>query len=83
MNRFKNLLKPLMWSMAMLLATFVAGCGGGSGSSAGSTAAPGVTVAPGAVGAAGGTATDPTVRYTSPTNNATNVSTSRNAGTAT
>ena len=83
MNRFKNLLKPLMWSMAMLLATFVAGCGGGSGSSAGSTAAPGVTVAPGAVGAAGGTATDPTVRYTSPTNNATNVPTSRNAGTAT
>lgn len=83
MNRFKNLLKPLMWSTAMLLTTFVAGCGGGSGNSAGITAAPGVTVAPGAVGVAGGTATDPTVRYTSPTNNATNVPTSRNAGTAT
>ena len=72
-----------MWSTAMLLTTFVAGCGGGSGNSVGITAAPGVTVAPGAVGVAGGTATDPTVRYTSPTNNATNVPTSRNAGTAT
>ena len=30
MNRFGSLFKPLMWFMAVLLAAFVAGCGGGS-----------------------------------------------------
>ncbi len=29
MNRFESVTKPLMWSMALLLATFVAGCGDG------------------------------------------------------
>ena len=29
MNRFRNFFKPLMWFMALLLAAFVAGCGGG------------------------------------------------------
>jgi hypothetical protein len=41
MNRFKSVTvtKPLRWFMALLLAAFVAGCGGGgSGSSAGSSA---------------------------------------------
>lgn len=29
MNRFESITKPLMWSMALLLATLVAGCGSG------------------------------------------------------
>lgn len=29
MNRFRSFFKPLMWSMALLMAAFVAGCGGG------------------------------------------------------
>jgi Ice-binding-like len=33
MNRFENITKPLMWFMALLLAAFVAGCGGSSSSS--------------------------------------------------
>jgi len=33
MNRFENITKPLMWLMALLLAAFVAGCGGSSSSS--------------------------------------------------
>jgi len=37
MNRFKSVTKPLMWSMALLLAAFVAGCGG-DGSSTSPTA---------------------------------------------
>ncbi len=32
MNRFGNVFKPPMWSMAVLLAAFAAGCGGGGGS---------------------------------------------------
>ena len=84
MNRFQSLFKPLMWFMTLLLAAFVAGCGGGGGSSGVSlTVAPGVTVAPGAAGVAGGTATDPTVKSTSPMNGATNVPTSHNATTGT
>ena len=84
MNRFQSLFKPLMWFMTLLLAAFVAGCGGGGGSSGVSlTVAPGVTVAPGAAGIAGGTATDPTVKSTSPMNGATNVPTSHNATTGT
>jgi hypothetical protein len=45
MNRLGNLFKPLMWFMALLLAAFVAGCGGGGGGSPlglGGTAAGGV-----------------------------------------
>src|SRR5450759_5102067 len=33
MNRIKSITNPLMWFMALLLAAFVAGCGGSSGSS--------------------------------------------------
>lgn len=85
MNRFQSLFKPLTWLMTLLLAAFVAGCGGGGGESSGVslTAAPGVTVAPDAVGIAGGTATDPTVISSSPTNGATNVPTSHNSVTGT
>lgn len=93
MNRLASLFKPLMWIGAMLLAALMAACGGGGGSSGSSgsatssgaviTAAAGVTVAPGAVGTAGGTATDPTVRSSSPTDTATNVPTSQKTGTAT
>jgi hypothetical protein len=38
MNRFGSLFKPLMWSMALLLAAFVTGCGGGGGGGAGGNA---------------------------------------------
>jgi Ice-binding-like len=34
MNRFGNFFKPAMWTMALLAATVVAGCGGGGGGSA-------------------------------------------------
>ena len=37
MNRFKSVTKPLRWSMALLLAAIVAGCGGGNGSPASTT----------------------------------------------
>jgi hypothetical protein len=77
MNKFENVVKPLMWFMALLLAAFVAGCGGG-GATASGTVAAGVTVAPGAVGIPGGTATDPTVTSASPGNLATNIQTSTN-----
>lgn len=40
MNRFRNILKPLTWSTALLLAAFVAGCGSSGG---GGTAPGGVT----------------------------------------
>ncbi|MDO8251811.1 MAG: ice-binding family protein, partial [Rhodoferax sp.] len=83
MNRFESLFKPLMWLMALLLAGFLAACGGGGSSGAASTAASGLAVAPGAAGAAGGSATDPTVSSSSPADNATNVPTSQNSGTAT
>jgi hypothetical protein len=56
MNRFGSFFKPLMWLMALLLAAFVAGCGGGgdgSGTSAGSDAASPATPGPGP-GAGGG-----------------------------
>jgi len=36
MNRCGSFFKPLMWSMALLLAAFAAGCGGGGGGSGGS-----------------------------------------------
>src|SRR5450759_3444421 len=32
MNRFKNITKPLMWFMALLLTAFMAGCGDGASS---------------------------------------------------
>src|SRR5450759_3917828 len=32
MNRFKNITKPLMWFMALLLTAFMTGCGDGASS---------------------------------------------------
>ena len=52
MNRFENLLKPPMWSVALLLAAFAAGCGGGGGEGATPTA-------PGAGTGAGGAGRGP------------------------
>ena len=57
MNRFGSLLKPLMWFMALLLATLVAGCGGGGGGGGGGTA-PGPTVCTGAACVSLGTASN-------------------------
>ncbi len=37
MNKFKSVTKPLIWSMSLLLAAFVAGCGGDGGSISPST----------------------------------------------
>lgn len=82
MNISICLFRPWLRYTGWVLAASIIGCGGG-GSGGVITAAPGVTVAPGAVGTAGGTATDPTVRSSSPTNNAIDVPTSHNAGTAT
>ena len=42
MNRFGSLFKPLMWFMALLLAAFVAGCGGGDDSGPGLVAPIGI-----------------------------------------
>jgi hypothetical protein len=45
MNRFKSVTKPLMWSMSLLLAAFVAGCGGDGNSTAPTTGTnPNITV---------------------------------------
>jgi hypothetical protein len=49
MNRFGNVLKPLMWTMALALAAFVAACGGGGDSSPGPAPAPKPVSAAGAV----------------------------------
>jgi hypothetical protein len=43
MNRFRSLFKPLMWFMALLLAAFVAGCGGGGSGGTDSSARAGPT----------------------------------------
>ena len=49
MNRFENIIKPLMWSTTLLLAAIVAGCGGsGDG-------VPGAGPGPGPVGICSGT----------------------------
>lgn len=81
MNRLENSFNPLTWFMTLLLAAFVAGCGGGDGGSGSGSGASltAVTVAPGA----GGSATIPTVISSSPINGATNVPTSQNATTGT
>jgi hypothetical protein len=50
MNRFGSFFKPLMWSMALLLAAVAAGCGGGGGGS-------GTTGSSTSAGAAGGVCT--------------------------
>lgn len=80
MSKFQNFCKPQTWLTAVLLAAFVAGCGGGGGGSAGITAN---TVLPGAAGTPGASATDPTVGSSSPRNGATNVPTSESVGVGT
>lgn len=49
MNRFRSFFKPLMWFMALVLAAFVAGCGGGGDG--------GTAVGPGQVDPVGGVCT--------------------------
>ncbi len=73
MTRFESSYKPTMF-MALLLAALLAGSGVGRVSAA---VAHGVTVAPGILV---GAATEPTVISSSPSNRATNVPTSTNAG---
>jgi hypothetical protein len=80
MNRFESVTKPLMWSMALLLVAFVAGCGGGGGDggSGGAGAIPGAP--PGAIipGAACTAAAGPTVTLSDPTSGNQSVTTSTN-----
>ena len=45
MNRFENVTKPLIWSMALLLTAVVVGCGGGGGGSGGSASVTGAVCA--------------------------------------
>ena len=71
MNRFESVTKPLMWFMALLLAAFVAGCGGqdpilGGGGVAGIPGAPGAII-PGGVCTAASGPTIPTVTTSDPT----------------
>ena len=58
MNRFGSFTRPLTWFMALVLAAFVAGCGGGGG---GDGAGPGAgsPTAPGAGGGVGGAGRGP------------------------
>ena len=81
MKNFQTYTAPKLWFSAALMVMAIAGCGGGS--SGPLTAAPGSTVTPGSVGVAGGTSVEPTVRSSSPSNAAFNVSTSQKAGVAT
>jgi hypothetical protein len=63
MNRFKSVVKPLTWSMALLLPAFLAGCGGGGG---GGDSGQGPIV-PGAACTAAAGPTIPTVTLSAPT----------------
>lgn len=45
MNRFGSLFKPLVWFVALLLAVFVAGCGGGNGTASEPLASGGIGAA--------------------------------------
>jgi hypothetical protein len=54
MNRFRLVFKPLMWSMAVLLAALAAGCGGGGGGGGGGTDPSAYTGTTGAVSTAAG-----------------------------
>ena len=83
MNRFESVKKPLTWSIALLLAAVVAGCGGSSGGAAAtapSTPAPATATAtsvlPGVAGTTGANATNPTVNSAIPSNADINVPTS-------
>jgi hypothetical protein len=48
MNQFKSLLKPSMWTMALLVSAIVGGCGGGSDGTASTVTSASLTTAPGA-----------------------------------
>jgi hypothetical protein len=72
MNRFESVTKPLMWSTALLLVAFAAGCGGndpvlGGGGIAGIPGAPADAILPGTACAAGVGPTIPTVTSSEPT----------------
>ena len=88
MNRFKSLFKPRMWLMALPLAAFVAGCGGGDGAPV--AAGAGVSgqaqllaviteVAPRAPGTLSASAAEPTVVSASPSDGSMNVPTGTNS----
>lgn len=90
MGRHASVSKLSMWLMALVLAAFLAGCGGGGGSASPAPdpasdpgeATPGsglTAVAPGPAGNPGASTTDPTVGSSNPSNGATNVSTSTNS----
>jgi hypothetical protein len=78
MNRIEGQFNPLTWFLALLLAVFLAGCGGGGGGSVSTGTTAGATVLPGAAGSAGAATADPTVGSANPANGATNVATSTN-----
>lgn len=67
MNRFKNLVKPVMWSTSVLVVAIVAACGGGEAET---------TAAAARMSQMAGVTTAPTVASTNPGTNATNVPTS-------
>lgn len=77
MNKFESVLKPLAWSIALMLA----GCGGGIGDSANPSARflASTTFVAGVAGIPGSSAIDPAVLSASPANNATNVATGTNS----
>ncbi len=79
MSEFKSLSKQRMWFFALLLTTFVAGCGGGGDSaSVSASVAPGAVAVPGVAGTAGAASSNPTVISSSPSSSVTNVPTSTN-----
>ena len=83
MNRFESATKPLIWSMALLLVAFGAGCGGreGDDNSGGAGAIPGAptgAIIPGAACTLGAGPTIPTVTLSDPTSGNQSVTTSTN-----
>jgi hypothetical protein len=79
MKKFECITKPLTWFTALLLAAFVAGCGGDDGVATPPPDVVSSTVLPGVAGTTGANATNPTVISASPGNLATNVPTSTNS----
>lgn len=79
MNRFDSITKPLMWSMALLLTAFMAGCGGndpilGGGGIGTIPGAPAGAILPGGVCTAAAGPTIPTVLSSNPISGNQNVS---------
>jgi hypothetical protein len=87
MNRFESLFKPPMWLIALPLAAFVAGCGGGGDGAPTAAGAGGKTqllaavteVSPRAPGTVSASAAEPTVVSASPSDGSTNVPTGTNS----